>query len=258
MAGRRNNSKKSVSQKFTYKPNPMMTEITRQSLEKEAAAREAARKSEAEKKAKKNKEIDEAPVMPKYYLTNTMKDVDGHKLHQIVAARDIPELGVQEGDLGGFVESEQNLSHKGTCWVFAGSVYEQAVVSNGATVRGDGVKVHEYAKLDGGFTAYDNAELYGHFRGTGCGKVAGRVDAKDSTMIKGSGYVTDGTIMRNRATVSGHAHVSAGAILTGTVEITGNYKAVGGTYTSGVVGRFTDGNNGAHDRDTPLIDNESR
>jgi hypothetical protein len=249
----RNKSKKSVAQKFAYKPDPTLTELTRKTLEQEAAARQA----EVNKRKTANKETDTTPVLPKYYLTNNIIDVDGHKLHQITAARDIPELGVQEGDLGGFIESEQNLSHRGTCWVFAGAVYEQAVISDGATVRGEGVQVHGQAKLDGGFTAYDNAQLYGNFRGTGCGKVAGRVDAKDYTMIKGSGFVTDGTIMRNRAVVSGNAHVSAGAVLAGNVEITGNYKAVGGTYTSGTVGRFTN-DNATVERDTTFRDTDAR
>jgi hypothetical protein len=76
-------------------------------------------------------------------------------------------------------------------------------------------------------------------------------------MVKGSGYVTDGTIMRNRAVVSGHAHVSAGAILAGNVEITGNYKAVGGTYTMGTVGRFAN-DNPAAERDTTFRDTDAR
>lgn len=39
-------------------------------------------------------------------------------LHRIRAVRDIPERGVKRGDLGGWVESESNLSKSGTAWVF--------------------------------------------------------------------------------------------------------------------------------------------
>lgn len=190
-------------------------------------------------------------VGPKYYLTNNIIDVDGHKLHQIVAARDIPEIGVQEGDLGGYVESERNLSHQGTSWIFAGKVYEQASVTDGATVRGTNVRVHDKACLNGGFTAYDDVHLYGNFRGTGCGKAAGRVDACDNTMIRGSGFATDGTIMRHRATVGGNARASASAVLTGTVELTGNFEAVGGNYCQGVLGGFSGLRNSIIRNDTP-------
>lgn len=180
------------------------------------------------------------PTLPKYYLTNDVIDVDGHKLHRIVAARDIPEIGVEEGEMGGYIESERNLSHQGTAWVFAGKVYEQASVIDGATVRGKNIQIHGNACLSGGFTAYDDVHLHGHFRGTGCGKVSGRVDAGDNTIIKGSGSVTDGTIMRNKATVGGNARVEAGAVLTGNVVLTGDFRTIGGHYSQGVLGRFAE------------------
>ena len=42
---------------------------------------------------------------------------DGHNVYRIRALRDIPEIGVSKGDLGGCVDNEDNLSHKGLCWV---------------------------------------------------------------------------------------------------------------------------------------------
>lgn len=51
----------------------------------------------------------------KYILTEEAKEIGGHILHRIQAMRDFG--GVQKGDLGGWVESEENLSHDGTCWV---------------------------------------------------------------------------------------------------------------------------------------------
>ena len=48
----------------------------------------------------------------KYRLTDeTMMLPDGTRLHRIMALRDFGD--VQAGDLGGFVEKEANLSHKG-------------------------------------------------------------------------------------------------------------------------------------------------
>lgn len=45
----------------------------------------------------------------KYILTEETKEVGGHILHKIQAVRDFGD--VQKGDLGGWVESEENLSH---------------------------------------------------------------------------------------------------------------------------------------------------
>ena len=39
-------------------------------------------------------------------------------LYRIQALRDIPEMNVSVGDIGGFVASEKNLSQDGTCWIF--------------------------------------------------------------------------------------------------------------------------------------------
>ena len=69
--------------------------------------------------------------MKKYELTNTMVLHDGKKLHKIRALRDFGQ--VKKGDIGGFVESESNLSHYGDCWVFGDAkVYEKARVFNDA------------------------------------------------------------------------------------------------------------------------------
>jgi len=72
---------------------------------------------------------------------------DGSKapkeLWQLKALRDIPEYGVRAGDLGGFVESEDNLSHKGSCWVIDSArvcggarVIDSAIVTGRAWVSG--------------------------------------------------------------------------------------------------------------------------
>jgi hypothetical protein len=38
-------------------------------------------------------------------------------LYRIQAVRDIPMYGIRAGDKGGFVESENNLSHADSAWV---------------------------------------------------------------------------------------------------------------------------------------------
>ena len=54
--------------------------------------------------------------MRKYVLTDeTMKHLC-YTLHRIKAVRSFGN--VQEGKLGGWVESEENLSQEGNCWVY--------------------------------------------------------------------------------------------------------------------------------------------
>ena len=56
--------------------------------------------------------------MKKYELTNETQPLEaGTVLHRIRALRDIPRFGVKAGELGGFVEEENNLSQDGDAWV---------------------------------------------------------------------------------------------------------------------------------------------
>ena len=78
----------------------------------------------------------------KFELTTDTKVVFGRKLFRIKAL--ISFGNVTAGDLGGYVEKEENLSHNGDAWV-----YGDAKVSGNAEVYGD-------AKI------YGNAEVYGN------------------------------------------------------------------------------------------------
>lgn len=68
--------------------------------------------------------------MKKYKLTSETTGCNGFILYRIEALMDFAK--VKKGDKGGFVQSEDNLSHNGDCWV-----YDNAEVFGNAKVRGD-------------------------------------------------------------------------------------------------------------------------
>ena len=74
--------------------------------------------------------------MKKYELTSDTKIVFGHILYRIKA---LSSFGcVSAGDLGGFLESEKNLSQNGDAWVYGDArVYGDAWVYGDARVYGD-------------------------------------------------------------------------------------------------------------------------
>ena len=83
--------------------------------------------------------------MKKYELTSETKIVFGHILYRIKA---LSSFGcVSAGDLGGFLESEKNLSQNGDAWV-----YGNAEVSGNARVYGN-------AEVSGNARVYGNAEV---------------------------------------------------------------------------------------------------
>lgn len=74
----------------------------------------------------------------KYELTSETRELKGKILHRIRALKDFAD--VKKGDLGGFIESENNLSQDGTSWVYDNSaVLGNAKVSGGAVVCGNSI-----------------------------------------------------------------------------------------------------------------------
>ena len=83
--------------------------------------------------------ITEINEMEKYELTNEAVEWWGRTLYRIKALKDFS--GVKVGELGGFIEKEENLSQEGNAWVYSNAkvyddarVYGDAMVSEGAWV----------------------------------------------------------------------------------------------------------------------------
>ncbi len=84
--------------------------------------------------------------MKKYELTANTIEYYGKTLYQIKALKDFEN--VHTGDLGGYIESENNLSQEGNAWV-----YSNAKVCGNAEVFGN-------AKVCGNAEVFGNAEVY--------------------------------------------------------------------------------------------------
>jgi len=90
----------------------------------------------------------------KYELTTNKKG----NLSQIRALKNFSD--VKKGDLGGFIESESNLSQEDDCWVSGNAVVSgNAKVTGNAKVFDDAV-VYEYAQVVGTAKVSDNAEVF--------------------------------------------------------------------------------------------------
>ncbi|WP_343358277.1 hypothetical protein AAJP84_00780 [Bartonella schoenbuchensis] len=94
-------------------------------------------------------------ISKKYELTEESEKVDNSRfgkkynciLHRIRALRDFSDI--KAGDLGGFIETEDNLSHEGDCWVYDGSY-----VSGNAMVSGD-EKIKDTVVCDDNVITYE-------------------------------------------------------------------------------------------------------
>ena len=98
----------------------------------------------------------------KYELTDETMEWEGHTLHRIKALRDFND--VKAGDLGGWVESEDNLSQYEKCWLCDNAiVYGDAIVCNNARIY-DNAIVYGDAIVCDNARIYDNAIVYGDAR----------------------------------------------------------------------------------------------
>ena len=74
--------------------------------------------------------------MKKYELTNDTITANGKTLHRIKALKTFSN--VEEGELGGYVEREDNLGQSGDAWLYGDAkVYGDARVYGNARVYGD-------------------------------------------------------------------------------------------------------------------------
>lgn len=101
----------------------------------------------------------------KYELTDETIRWYGRDLYRIRALRDMYNkegtLSVSKGDLGGFVQSEKNLSVSDDSWIqLNAKVYGNAVVSGSARVTDD-AEVYDNAYVTGGSSLYHNCKVSG-------------------------------------------------------------------------------------------------
>ena len=113
--------------------------------------------------------------MKKYELTKETIEVDGRTLHRIVALKSFAD--VKEGDLGGYVESESNLSHYGECWI-----YGDARVGGSARVGG-------YARVVGDACVGGSACVGGYACVGGSARVGGDACVGGYACVEGSARV---------------------------------------------------------------------
>lgn len=119
--------------------------------------------------------------MKKFELTSESIVKFGKTLYRI---RALVAFGdVKEGELGGFLEKEENLSQDGNAWVRgSATVSENAIVSENATVRG-------HARVSGNAIVSGSAIVRGH------------ATISENAIVSGSATV------RGNATVRGYARV---------------------------------------------------
>ena len=163
--------------------------------------------------------------MKKYELTGETMSHGGRVLYRIKALRDFGI--VKAGDLGGWVESEKNLSHDGTAWVSG-----NALVTGNARVFGDArvcgnAGVYGNAQIYGSAMVYGNAIAYGNAGVCGDAMVYGNARVCGNAMVYGNAIVYSDARVYGNAQIYGNAIVYSDAWVFGTARVSGNAQVCG-------------------------------
>lgn len=151
----------------------------------------------------------------KYKITDETTKYLGRTLHRIEALCTFDDVKI--GDKGGFIESENNLSQEGTCWVYNNAkVLEQAIVSGDACI-------YDNAVVRGNALVYDNAE------------VTIRAAVRSNAKIYGNACISENVIITGEAQVFDNANIREDAIIGGNAKVYGYAEIYGNSYITDYV-----------------------
>ena len=185
----------------------------------------------------------------KYKLTEESISYFGKTLYRIEALKDF--ANVKKGDKGGYVQSEDNLSQRGNCWIYGNAkvshnaiVCGNAKVSDNAEVYGD-TEVFGNAQVSDNTKVFDNVEVYGNAKISGNAIVCGNAKVYDNALVYGNALIYGDAYVFGNAQVSGYAKVCGNAKISGDAEIknSSDYIVFKNWWSSGRYFTWTRSNN---------------
>ena len=118
---------------------------------------------------------------------------DKEGLYRIKALKDFND--VKKGDIGGYIQSENNLSQLDDCWI-----YDDAIVHDNAVVIGNAL-------------IFNNAIIYGNAIVSDHAQIYDNAVVRDHAQIYDHAVVRDNAVVRGNAIVQCNAEVSGDAII---------------------------------------------
>lgn len=174
-------------------------------------------------------------------ITDDKLQLDGNiTLYRIRSLKDFGDI--MKGDLGGYIESESNLSHDGDCWIYDGAlayggsrILEDAKISGNAKIRGNAIargnsKLYGQALMEGDAISSSNAELYerAHIRGKafigGNAKIYGHATIRGFNSITGNVKIYDYAIISGDTTLEGSLEICGDILISADIILRSNAK----------------------------------
>lgn len=192
--------------------------------------------------------------MKKYKFTGEQKRIHGIVVNRIVALKNFDnirnpitgkKISIKKGELGGWIEKEENLLQDGTSWVSdEACVYGNASVKDDAYVWGDVVIlgnsiITENADVSGNAVISHNAVISGNASVSGGVKISGVTcvtgNAKiyDYASIMGNAMVYGDARVFENAIIKDYAVIMSDAMVSGNAKISGKARVMGEAQVNG-------------------------
>lgn len=195
----------------TAETNPFLEETEEQTKE--------VQKEQAGQETRKYELTGETKTVP-YRAYRTTSSIT---LHRIRAVADFGD--VKAGQLGGWIESEQNLSQDGNAFVYEESeVFWDARIDGNAQIRGkakvyDNAHIYDNAQVSKNARVYGNAQIYGHAQVSGDAQVYYDAQIYGNAQVSGHAWIYDNAKISDEAQVSGNAQVYGDTVISGNTHV---------------------------------------
>ena len=119
----------------------------------------------------------------KFELSNITMEYKGRTLYRIKATKDFSD--VKKGDLGGWVQYEENLSQQGICWI-----YDDAKCMDNSRVTEDSI-MRDFAEMYDCSKMHDCSQMFDHSEMHYCSEMHDYSQMHDFSEMHGNSMLKD-------------------------------------------------------------------
>lgn len=144
-------------------------------------------------------------------------------LYRIRATRDIKDHGVRKGDLGGWIEKEENMPGYNSWIADEAKVFGNAKIKRNALVSGNSI-VCGWAIIDENAKICENSMVYHSARVSGNAVISGEAKVKEKATVRGNAKVYGKSKIDDNALVDDNTEIFGNAWIFGYSKITESSK----------------------------------
>ena len=155
----------------------------------------------------------------KYELTDITMRYEGRTLYRIRALKDFAD--VKKGKLGGWVQTEDNLSQEGYCWVYNNAkcmdnarMYDNSTMFDRSEMH-DNTIMYDYSRM------YGNSAMYDYSRMLDYTTMYGNSEMHDYSKMCDNSEMHEGSKMYNNSIISEHGEMWKNGVLDGDKNLYG-------------------------------------